>query len=170
MRVFWRSSQELGSQENWNKPHLNLRAAQWKGSGIWVKGRQKHEQLVFGGTRVVRWLRCAGRWLCGGVRSGLQPAWTASPVLQGRLQTPSSLASLCRVFPEAPQPLLANSQVRMISCCQFPLQTFKARWYRRRISLCLFQLGIRLNTPRSVPGEAGRQAQGALVRVLPAFL
>ena len=47
------------------------------------------------------------------------------PVLQGRLQTPSSLASLCRVFPEAPQPLPANSQVRMISCCQFPLQTFK---------------------------------------------
>lgn len=48
MRVFWRSSQELGSQENWNKPHLNLRAAQWKGSGIWVKGRQKREQLELG--------------------------------------------------------------------------------------------------------------------------
>lgn len=125
MRVFWRSSQELGSQENWNKPHLNLRVAQWKGSGIWVKGRQKREQLVFRVTRVVRRLRCAGRQLFRGARSGVQPPQTAPPVLQDRLQTPSSLASLCRVFPGAPQPLPANSQVRMISCCQFPLQAFK---------------------------------------------
>ena len=68
--------------------------------------------------------------MCGPAAVQRREEWpaaprTALPVLQGRLQTPSSLASLCRVFPEAPQPLPANSQVRMISCCQFPLQTFK---------------------------------------------
>ena len=63
-----------------------------------------------------------------------------------------------------------TAKSELLAVASFHSRSSRGSRYHGKISLYLFQLEIRLNIPRSVPGEAGSPVHRALFRVLLAFL